>query len=168
MLLNDHIGELLVALDIHAGCSPCLESIVPDGTVPSEVAKRIEDRIHIILKEELGDFDWTFKPLEVKVNARSGIILSPEEREDQFHAALKPIQDAWAEADKKAEEDEANDPNNGKMGWWRVSGIRHEAIVRAMSAPEARKKALDDGAVQDWECARAAFIADQLPEVVAC
>ena len=38
-------------------------------------------------------------------------------------------------------EDYSKNPDNGKKGWWHVWGIRHAAMVRASSAPEAVEKA---------------------------
>lgn len=56
-----------------------------------------------------------------------------------------------------------NHPDNGKLGWWFIDGIRHYAHVRASSAPEAVKKALD--LVGDWEMPSVTFLGEELPDV---
>lgn len=58
-------------------------------------------------------------------------------------------------------------PDNGRIGWWHVDGIRHSALVRASSAREAVDKALVDGAVGDWESPSARYMSDTLPDVVS-
>lgn len=50
--------------------------------------------------------------------------------------------------------------------WYRVVGIRHSAIVRATSEAEAVRKAIDAGAVGDWEDPQAELIGPELPDVV--
>jgi len=57
-------------------------------------------------------------------------------------------------------------PNNGTLGWWRVDGIRHEAIVRASSAMEACELA-NDIVDPSWESPEASWIGTELPEVIA-
>jgi hypothetical protein len=57
------------------------------------------------------------------------------------------------------------DPRNGTLGWWRVKGIRHGAIVKAWSAMEAVEKASD--IVDSWGFLEASWIGTELPEVFA-
>lgn len=59
----------------------------------------------------------------------------------------------------------ASDPKNGTQGLWRVSGVRHNAIIRASSAPEAVEKALKAKVVGDWELLDAEFIGVEMPNI---
>jgi len=68
-------------------------------------------------------------------------------------------------ADKARAARMAAHPDNGKMGWWVVDGIRHSAHARASSAPEAIEKAEKAGIVQDWESPEARFCGEELPDV---
>lgn len=77
------------------------------------------------------------------------------------------LQAAFREAEEDAKAALEQNPDNGKAGWWRVWGIRHGAIVRTDSAPEAVRKALAAGAVGDWEDPAAAYIGPELPDVYA-
>lgn len=54
-------------------------------------------------------------------------------------------------------------PMNGKLGWWRIEGIRHSAFAKASSAREAIDKSTDH--VGTWEQATAEWIGEELPEV---
>ncbi len=51
-----------------------------------------------------------------------------------------------------------------KAGWWRVYGLRHDAIVRASSASEAVQKAIAADLIGDWEDPEAKFWTHKLPE----
>lgn len=57
-------------------------------------------------------------------------------------------------------------PHNGTLGWWRVEGIRHAALVKASSAMQAIENARD---VVDpsWEFPEAFWVGVELPEVFA-
>jgi hypothetical protein len=76
-----------------------------------------------------------------------------------------------AESMKRADEERiaflASNPDNGKHGWWVVSGIRHNAIVRTSSAVLAVEKAEAAGAVGEWEAPTARFLSEELPDVVS-
>lgn len=58
----------------------------------------------------------------------------------------------------------ANNPNNGKDGFWHVVGIRHEATTRATSAAEAIEKCKSE-VNPGWEFPEATFIGETLPDV---
>lgn len=73
----------------------------------------------------------------------------------------------FAQAEKERQDRLASNPGNGRLGWWRVDGIRHNAIVKASSALEAVEKAEKDEAVHDWEMADAWFISEELPDVIS-
>lgn len=74
---------------------------------------------------------------------------------------------ACREREEKRLAELASDPNNGKLGWWKVWGLRHTALVKAMSAVEAVEKAEKAEAVQDWEMPTAEFIGEELPDVIS-
>ena len=83
--------------------------------------------------------------------------------------ALSELQAIAAEAAVKADAEriarmQANS-HNGTLGWWRVEGVRHGAIVRASSAMDAVEKARD--VVDSWEFPEASWIGVELPEVFA-
>lgn len=92
---------------------------------------------------------------------------TPEDYENRpsFAEVLKEVQEAFAEADAKREQDIENHPDNGKEGWWIVDGIRHDAKVKASSAAEAIRKAAEADAVQSWELPTAEFWCEELPDV---
>ena len=60
----------------------------------------------------------------------------------------------------------AANPHNGTLGWWRVEGIRHAALVKASSATDAVEKARD---VVDpsWEFPESFWVGLEIPEVFA-
>ena len=76
--------------------------------------------------------------------------------------ALRPQFEA-ADAERRKRADDNSD--NGRLGWWRVSGIRHEAIAMASSAPEAIEKCANTGLVGTWEGPEAQFVGRDLPDV---
>jgi hypothetical protein len=84
--------------------------------------------------------------------------------------ALPSLQDAadacrpaFAEAEAKRQEAIDSHPDNGREGYWRVDGIRHDARTRASSAREAIEKCSEE--VQSWESPEATFIGEELPTV---
>jgi hypothetical protein len=77
-------------------------------------------------------------------------------------AALQPAFQA-EDAARKARCD--SHPDNGRTGWWRVVGIRHEGMARASSAGEAIAACDADGIVGTWECPEAKFVGAELPDV---
>jgi hypothetical protein len=100
----------------------------------------------------------------------------PELTDQQKAARVKEFNDfvndperikACKEREEKRKAELASDPNNGKLGWWKIWGMRHSALVRAMSALEAVEKAEKAEAVQDWEMPTAEFIGEDLPDVVS-
>ena len=81
--------------------------------------------------------------------------------EEQFKR-LRPI---FQDAEIERQERLAAHPDNGRLGWWRVEGIRHEATTRASSAKEAVEKCEKAGEVGLWESADARFLGGELPDV---
>jgi len=54
-------------------------------------------------------------------------------------------------------------PDNGRTGYWSVTGMRHNAIVKASSALEAVERAKE--IVQDWELVSAEFLGENMPDI---
>ena len=83
--------------------------------------------------------------------------------------SMKDLQESlgpvFREAAEKREAELDAHPDNGKLGYWHVDGIRHDARCKASSAREAVDKCVADGAVGDWESPTATFIGEELPEV---
>ncbi len=163
-----HVGKLLVALDVSLGVSPAIEAAMPPETDPKMVAEKVRLGFVDVLARELGP-TWAFvleRGLRVTVHGRTGPIKTAEERRRDLEELLRPAEDlAVVEARTRARR-EAN-PDNGKSGWWRVDGIRHNALVRASSESEAIDKAENDGAVGEWEAPSARFMGADLPDVVS-
>ena len=79
---------------------------------------------------------------------------------DELAAQLRPgFEKAAKERDARID----GHPCNGRLGYWLVAGIRHEARTRASSAAEAIEKC--GGVVQEWESPEAEFIGEELPDV---
>jgi len=84
--------------------------------------------------------------------------------EDSDFYKLHKVKDLF-EADCKAlEEALADNPHNGTEGWWKVSGVRHSALVKASSAPQAKEISSD--VVGDWEVLKVEFLGKELPNVL--
>ena len=79
---------------------------------------------------------------------------------DEVFETLRPHFEANQAARKQHT---ADNPHNGTLGYWLVSGVRNEARTRAMSAAEAIEKC--GAVVQDWEGPEAEFIGVELPDV---
>ena len=77
--------------------------------------------------------------------------------------AMEACRPAFEEAETECQERIDSHPDNGRLGWWRVDGIRHDAHTRASSAREAIEKCSE--AVQSWESPEATFIGEELPDV---
>lgn len=163
---DHHVGELLIALDISSGTSPALEAVLPATADAEQVAQSIEAAFVETLRRTLGPtLQFSRVPLRVRVNSRSGIIAPRDERERIDAAGRAEWSALCDENTERLRERMAAHPDNGRLGFWRVEGMRHKAIVRASSAPEAVEKALEAGVVGDWEDAEADFIGAEMPDV---
>ncbi len=170
---NENVGKLLVALDVGYGISPGIEAAVEPGQDPAVLAQRLTDEIEAAVRRVLGDRidgglreampDWAVAHPLVRVHPRTGIILPEDERERVREESLAPLRAAFEAAEESRKSDAEANADNGTFGWWRVSGIRHAALVKCSSAPEAVKKA--EAHVQDWEGPEASFVGAELPDV---
>jgi len=82
-----------------------------------------------------------------------------------FSQLMESLRSGAKESTESRSDANENNPHNGTVGYWRVTGIRHEATAKAESAPDAIAKCIKAGFVGDWECATAEFIGVELPEV---
>jgi hypothetical protein len=57
-----------------------------------------------------------------------------------------------------------DNPHNGTMGFWKVDGVRHSAIVHTDHAEKAVKMSLE--VVGDWEFPTVVFIGTEMPDVL--
>lgn len=161
---DHHVGELLIALDISS--APAVEAVLPATADAEQVAQSIEAAFVETLRRTLGPtLQFSRLPLRVRVNSRSGIIAPRNERERIDAAGRAEWSALGDENTERLRERMAAHPDNGRLGFWRVEGMRHNAIVRASSAPEAVEKALEAGVVGDWEDPEANFIGAEMPDV---
>lgn len=81
--------------------------------------------------------------------------------------SLADVGETWRSdfeaADAARKQRAADNPHNGTLGYWLVSGVRHEARTRASSAAEAIEKCSE--VVDSWESPEAEFIGVELPDV---
>ena len=96
---------------------------------------------------------------------------SESNRCDTYFRELPTLEDlqrivgpAFAKADAERQQRIDNNPDNGKAGFWRVSGLRHEARTVATSAAQAIAKCADE-VDPSWEMPEAEFIGEELPDV---
>ena len=164
--LDANVGKILVALDVNFHTSPALRAIYPPDTDPETVARDLRRALEFAIQRTLGDVEYPFGSPDIKVHPTSGEIKTADERRQEDDDNKRQLRAACAAGEAARNEEMRNDPHNGTEGWWFVSGVRHRAIVRASSAPEAIEKAASR--VQDWEGPDASWIGETLPDVVEC
>lgn len=143
-----------MALNIEAGVSPWMRGPIPEGSSPEQIAAAVQAEINESLRRHFPTGNaWQ----DVKVTA--------EAYEDKpLRVVLEELHNALAENASPPMPWE--DPHDGVLGWWRVEGIRHSAIVRASSAEEAVNKSSD--VVGSWESGVPTWIGEELPDVIGC
>jgi hypothetical protein len=165
-----HVGQLLLALDFTGtGTSPALEAVMPPETDPAAVAATISAEIRQVLVRRLGQYSQALPDdiIGIQVNPRTGIINTRAERHAAMDATWKKAQEAFCDTEEEqVAQERAIDvhPDNGKLGWWRVGGIRHSCLVKASSCREALTKAADK--VGSWESPAADWVGEELPDVI--
>jgi len=92
--------------------------------------------------------------LDCKIQAEAAPTLT------ELLAAMHP---GFAEAEMKRQKRIDSHPDNGRVGFWLVVGVRHEARTQASSAREAIEKCSE--VVRSWESPEARFLGEELPEV---
>ena len=164
---DEHIGQRMLRIDIGNGGSPSVIAIVPPDVDGELLCRLLTDDIAEAVELRLGRlWEWSLG-IPVKAECRScDVIEPPEVREQKWTKVSDAIAGAFRRATEKHEAAMAADPHNGTLGWWRVEGVRHSAMVRADSAKAAIEKA--DGIVNAWESPDAEWIGEELPDVIGC
>jgi len=172
--LDQHLGRKLVRLDYNFSVSPAVAVIIESGQDEHELAKSLTEKIEVALQELTLFHEFSCKRSETFgcVSVLSSAVIVPHA--ERTAAALKSWDDlanALAPGFERQRSElaakHASDPNNGTLGWWRVEGLRHSALVRASSAAEAISKA-SCAVDPSWESPGAEFIGTELPDVVSC
>jgi len=166
VILNDHVGEQLVALVLmEDGFNADVEAAMGPGTDADKIAAALQLDLETVFRKHLGsDYAYSHRKLLVKVHPRSGVIKSPQERSKELFEALAEIGEAQRDGEDELAERNLRNPDNGKFGWWRVSGVRHHCLVQTDSAPEAIKIAEEKELVGNWEAPEATFWVTNLPQ----
>lgn len=163
-----NVGRMLVAYDMTASCSPCLEALMPgESATMEDVAKVtaiLNDKLREAIESLLCDVRYVTpddRPIEfVVLDGRTGIIKPRAERIAEFRSLQRTDEEvAKDRAEAEARLDAHQD--NGKLGWWRVEGMRHGALVNGVSTA---REAIAKSGVDYVECVE--FIAETLPDVV--
>jgi hypothetical protein len=166
--LDDHVGRTLLALDLNGGCSPTIQAILPGSADLEEEVRNFNAAFQEFMDEQFlpGKWEWVLdngKP-KFSLHGRSKVIKPRAERSAEFDAMLAKLHGLQDSAPPKPVTHE----KDGTLGWWRVDGVRHGAIVKASSAAEAIDKAVTSDAVGSWESPDAEWIGEELPEVFGC
>lgn len=67
------------------------------------------------------------------------------------------------------ERGQVTDPHDGILGWWRVDGLRHSALVHCASAAGAIIRADEEELVdRSWEMPMVTWIGERLPNAIRC
>ena len=162
MDLDKHIGKQLVRVDIEALASPAFEVILPAGMDAEKCIGELQTKLRECIASHFDcPLEWSITE-EIKVSVLCSTIIAPlEEREKAFKDFMMQIA---VDGERQLQERMANGPDNGKFGYWHVSGVRHDCYVKTYSAPTAIAKAIEKGPVDDWESPSAYYIGDKLPD----
>jgi hypothetical protein len=166
--LDANVGRYCIALDFRGLSSPFVRAVLPDGITPGEAVERINRDLPALFSRHMGnELHWSLNgPPEVAALSSSGVIEPKERREAKRRKSESLLAADFVEADRARDAKMAAHPSNGQVGYWLVSGIRHEAVVKASNAPEAIEKAHAAGNVdRTWESPVASFIGAEMPEV---
>lgn len=162
--LDQHVGKLCVSFDF-GSISPTIVGAVAPETNVDELLAAIQDDLLAVLDKHLPAYSVALDRDLLKITdfRKPEIIRPREERDAELEESRAFLTDFFQVGEAARQEKLANDPNNGKLGYWEVVGVRHDCIVHASSALEAIEKASDR--VGDWESPDAHFIGEQMPEV---
>jgi hypothetical protein len=160
--LDKHEGKSLVALNIHSGVSPSVEAVLPSGAdakiIADDIQRIINREVEVYFEFRSDDVNWP--GVKVEVHPRSGKIKSKKARDGAWKKTLSSMSDAFSKGEKKFQKRLANNPDNGRFGYWHVDGIRHHELVKAKSAEEAIKNSVHVG---DWEVVDCAYVGEEVP-----
>ncbi len=169
--LDKNVGKYLLILDFTGtGTSPAMKAVLPADAKPDDVVRAVSEGLRAVLAKHLGNYEVTLDrdPIGVQARPHSGIILPREERLRKSAEEMESLREIFNSPEAR-ERETANEkavdehPMNGKLGWWRIEGIRNSCFARASSCREALEKSKDE--VGSWESPHAAWIGEELPEV---
>lgn len=152
----------LIAFDINIGVSPAIVYKVLSGDLREgaeiALAKLLTEKLNLAAETLISGTtpEWTLQPIRVEVNSRTDLSYTTEtERRER---ALQELSDLGQELSKEfqqsrtqREHEVANNPDNGKMGIWRVEGMRHGVLIKADHARKAIEEAIALEMVGEWE-----------------
>lgn len=152
----------LIAFDINIGVFPAIVYKVPSGDLKEGVeialAKLLTEKLNLAAETLIlgATFEWTLQPFQVEVNSRTDLsfLTDADRRERAFQELSELNQKISVEVERNSvqrEHEVANNPDNGKMGIWRVEGIRHGALIKADHARKAIEEAIALEMVGEWE-----------------
>jgi hypothetical protein len=158
-----HVGELEVRLEFSK-----IRGCVPAGTDTARLLAGLRGDLEAVFKKHFADHElvWGEEFAQFECGFEPELIKTREEAAAAWEETRRVLGECWAAADERRQERLAANPDNGKLGWWQVEGVRHDALVEASSAAEAVTKAIAAGKVGDWEAPEADYIGEELPEVV--
>jgi len=163
-----NIGKQLVRFDVNTGISPAIEAIVSAQMAPKDVAYLLEEALKKTVDDFFPQYKLTMEQV-FSVSVMHSRTIKPKEEEDKEKAEnLAALGDHLNQVFKETTDAYADNPDNDKEGYWRVTGIRHSAVVFGSSAPEVVQKAINSEAVGEWENPDAEFIGHSMPEIFEC
>jgi hypothetical protein len=166
---HDFVGQTRMLIDMDGG-SPFARCVIRKDADPQEIIKLIRAEVRAAFErhclhvefssdridKQLLDLRYLSKPEEIR----------PKAVED---AAWEQCRKELGESMNKHSEERvaafANNPDNGKHGYWEVDGVRHSGFVLASSEAEAVQKAIENGVVGDWEAPTASYVGER-PETM--
>ena len=161
----------VIAIDIHAGISPFVRIYTQQQVDFEAVREMLQTKLNRVVSDVVamlnGEHEIGLGKEGITVSLNPGTdteLLTSKDRLskfwDNFRSISEECSNEYEAAEKKREEAIANHPDNGKLGYWRVEGTRHTAIVKADSAQAAIDKAIE--IVQQWEDPDASFIGEEI------
>lgn len=167
--MDEHVGKKLLRVDLNASCSPCITAIMAPDADLEVIAELLSADLDDMLRDRLGEYEWCLQSSpKFTVRPGSGIIKPEAEQRAEWRSHLEKIHEATAAADIERTRRRADNPDNGKRGWWRVDGIRNSCLVGNVSTEqEAIDKAAVAGQVHEWETPDASFVGVDLGEVIS-
>jgi hypothetical protein len=159
---DKHVGNIEVAIDFLSG-SPAVCGCVPEGTDIDQLQKSLDADLRAVFAKHFIEIS-TFRPeLPFAEVVWSKPIKPHAEQVADFKDSMARLGEMWEAGAEQQKQKAAANPDNGKLGYWQVDGVRHDTMVKASSEPEAIEKAIASGEVGDWESPSAYFVGAELP-----
>jgi hypothetical protein len=165
--LDQNIGRRHIGIDICTGCSPFFKVIMDADTDAAALAEALQADIARAIEARFPGAEMSLESVGVEV-VFNDIIKPLEERRAESNAQLEELRDLYAKCEAERQKRIDAHPDNGRTGFWYVSGIRHETYCTASSAREAIDKAIASGEVGDWESPDATYVGESLPADAKC